>query len=360
MTFEEARAQFPVLERIAYLNAGSMGPLGRATGDAVVERVRRDVEEGRGGKAYIDEMQRLRDEVRTRIGALLRVAPENVALTDSTTDGCNIVLGGAGLRPEDEVVTTDSEHPGLLAPLHVSRAKIVVAPTTGRPAAEALETLLRAVTPRTRMFALSHVVWTTGHVLPVHELKAETGLPVLVDGAQSVGAIPVEAGDIDFYTVSCQKWLCGPEPLGALYVRDPEALRIAAPSGFSQSSIEKDGRFEPRPGASRFDSGWQAVPSLAGLVAALDAAPEWRFERAAEATSRCREALVAAGFDVVTEPGHGTLVSFVPRGDPAETVARLHEEGVVIRELPGTGWCRVSCGYWTSDGDVERLVNALA
>src|SRR5207253_2067993 len=125
--------------------------------------------------------------------------------------------------------------------------------------------------------------------------KAETGLPVLVDGAQSVGAIRVEARDIDYYTVSCQKWLCGPEPLGALYVREPEALRIAAPSYFSQVSIEKDGRFEPKPDASRFDSGWLAVPALAGFVAALDAAPEWRYERDAEAAARCREALTAAG-----------------------------------------------------------------
>ncbi|TML86120.1 MAG: aminotransferase class V-fold PLP-dependent enzyme [Actinobacteria bacterium] len=360
MTFEELRAQFPVLERIAYLNAGSMGPLMRATGEAMIERTRRDVEDGRGGKPYFDEVLRLRAEVRSRIAALLGVTEENVALTASTTDSCNVVLAGFGLRPEDEVVTTDSEHPGLLLPLNVSGARVVVAPTTGRPSREALETILSAVTPRTRLLALSHVAYTTGHVLPVHELKAETGLPVLVDGAQSVGAIPVEAREIDFYTVSCQKWLCGPEPIGALYVREPDALRIAAPSYFSQASMEKDGRFEPKPDASRFDSGWVGVPALAGLVAALDAAPDWRYERSAEAASRCRDALAAAGFEVVTEPGHAALVSFVPHGDPAETVARLYEEGVVIRDLPGTGWCRVSCGWWTSDGDIERLVAALA
>jgi L-cysteine/cystine lyase len=360
MTFEEARAQFPVLERVAYLNAGSMGPLARATADAMAERARLEVEDGRGGKPYYDEMIRLRDEVRSRLAALLSVTPEHVALTSSTTDGCNVVLGGLGLTPQDEVLTTDSEHPGLLAPLHASGAKVVVAPTTGRPAAQALETLLAAVTPRTRLVALSHVVWTTGHVLPVHELKAQTGLPVLVDGAQSVGAIPVDAGDLDFYTVSCQKWLCGPDPLGGLYVREPEALRIAAPTYFSTASIEPDGTFEPKPGALRFDTGWLAVPQLAGLVAALDGAPEWRFERGPQTAARCRQLLIEAGLDVVTEPGHATLVSFVPRGDPAETVARLYDAGILIRELPGRGWCRVSCGYWTSDEDIDRLVTALA
>ena len=106
--------------------------------------------------------------------------------------------------------------------------------------------------------------------MPVEELKRATGLPVLVDGAQSVGAMPVEVGDADFYTVSGQKWLCGPEPVGALYVREPEELRIAFPSYFAQQSIEPDGTFVPTEGAARFDSGWIATPTLAGFEAALE------------------------------------------------------------------------------------------
>lgn len=360
MTFEEARAAFPVLERIAYLNAGTMGPLSRATAEAMAAREQLDVEQGRGGKPYFEEMQQLRDGARERLAALVGTDPEHMALTTSTTNGCNVVLSGLELSRADEVITTDAEHPGLLAPLNATGARVVVAPTTGRPAEEALDVLLAAVTPRTRLFALSHVCWSTGQVFPVHELKPATGLPVLVDGAQSVGAIPVEVGDVDFYTVSCQKWLCGPDPLGALYVREPERLRIAAPGHFSQVSIEPDGTFEPRPGAARFDSGWLGVPSLAGLLAALDGAPDWRFERAAANAARCRELLAEASLEVVTEPGQSTLVSFVPHGDAAETVARAFAAGVVIRDLPKLGWCRVSCGYWTSDDDLERLVAVAA
>ena len=114
----------------------------------------------------------------------------------------------------------------------------------------------------------------------------------------------------------------------------------------------------PRPGAQRFDSGWLSVPSLAGLTAALDVVPEWRFARAAEASARCREAL-AGKFDVVTEPHQATLVSFRPTGDAAEQAAAAYEAGVVIRDLPGKGMLRASCGYWTSDEDVERLVSSV-
>src|ERR671924_326743 len=125
----------------------------------------------------------------------------------------------------------------------------VVAEVTTRRADEFLAALLAAVTPRTRLLALSHVIWETGQVMPVHELKRETGLPVLVDGAQSVGSITVDVGDLDYYTVSCQKWLCGPEPTGALYVRDPERLRVALPTYFSAESLERDGSFVPKEGA---------------------------------------------------------------------------------------------------------------
>jgi L-cysteine/cystine lyase len=173
-----------------------------------------------------------------------------------------------------------------------------------------------------------------------------------------VGAIPVDVGELDYYTVSCQKWLCGPESLGALYVRAPDRLAVGIPSSFAQKSLDPDGTFVPAEGAGRFDSGWLATPSLAGLEAALAGAPEWRFERAAEMAEVCRGAL-REGFELVAGGGESTLVSFVPAGDPATEADRLYDAGVVVRDLPGTGWLRASCGWWTSGEDIDRLVAAL-
>lgn len=358
MTPAEARAQFPVLERFAYLNAGTLGPLSRGTLEAMAERTRFDQQHSRGGRAWFDDVLALRGRVRAQLAELIGASADRVALTGSTTDGCNIVVAGLDLGPGDEVVTTDAEHPGLLLPLHVSGAQVRVAEVAAWPTERALDAILSCITPRTRLVALSHVLWTTGQRMPLHELKRASGLPVLVDGAQSVGAIPLELGDLDYYTVSCQKWLCGPDALGALYVRKPDQLGIARPSYFAQKSIERDGAFAPTDGAARFDSGWLAPPALAGLEAALGGAPEWGFERGAEVAELCRQA-VGEKLDVIGERTESTLVSFVPRDDPAAVSARLYGSGVVVRDLPGTGWVRASCGWWTNEDDIARLVAGL-
>jgi len=359
MTFEEARALFPVLERIAYLNAGTFGPLARATADAIADQLQRDLERGRSGKPYVDEMLAARSRVRGLVAELIAVAPEHISLTNSTTDGCNIVMSGLGLKPEDEIVTTDSEHFGLAGPVFTSGATVRVARVQRLGPDEALEAIVAEVTPRTRLLAVSHVLWTTGIVLDVHALKERTGLPIVVDGAQSVGAIPVEVGSVDYYTVSGQKWLCGPESTGALYVADVEALRVSRPAYWAQESFEPGGRYVPRAGAQRFDPGWISVASLNALAIALDLAPDWRYDRIRDTAARCREAL-AEHVAVVTPPGQAGLVTFRPDGDPEEAAFKLFEQGIVLRNLPGTPWLRASCGWWTSDDDITRLADQLA
>jgi L-cysteine/cystine lyase len=352
VTFEEARAQFPVLERCAYLNAGSNGPLPRAAVDAARARLERDLAEGRSGLAWGEEIGAMRERIRVGIAAVLGTSADFVALTDSTTRGCQIVVTGLGLSADHEIVTTDQEHFGLIGPLHASGARVVVAEANE-------EALLAAVTPRTRLIAVSHVLWTTGRRLDLARLRQPDGPPLLVDGAQSAGAIPVDLAGADYYTVSAQKWLCSVDQSGALFVRDPERLRVALPGMYAQQSHEPDGSFVPKDGARRFDSGWMGGPLLAGLEAALAVHPEWRYDGAARAAARCRE-LLEPLVGVVTPAGHSTLFAFHPPGSPTELVATLAERGVIVREIPGRNLVRASCGWWTSDDDLQRLADGLA
>ena len=362
MNLDAVRAELPILGRCAYLNTGTFGPLPRRTVEEMCARERDELENGRKGRPYFDEVRGLRSRVRDSICRLINAPPDSVALTRSTSDGCNIAVASLRLSPEDEIVTTDDEHFGLLGPLHVSRARVRVARIRERPLGEVVDAIEAEIGPRTRLIALSHVTWTTGRILPVRELTGR-GIPVLVDGAQGAGAVPVDVNELgcDFYTVSGQKWLLGPDGTGALYVRPAmiERIDVPFPSYFSQESHAETGAFVPARGALRLEPGTLPAPALAGLLAALEFADdvgERRFARARAMAERCRD-LLGERVEVLTPTGQATLVSFRPRaGTPAETVASLAERGVIVREFPGLDWVRASVGFWTSDEDLERLV----
>jgi L-cysteine/cystine lyase len=355
-----ARARFPVLERHAYLNAGTFGPLARATAEAAGRLRAWELEHGRGGRAYFDEMLATRARVRELLAAQIRVPASNVALTESTTQGVHLVVLGFGLESGDAVVTTDAEHFGLTGPLLAAGAELQIAKVRGARADDIFDLIREQVTPRTRLIATSAVSWIDGTIFPWRELRDATGLPVLVDGAQSVGAVDVDAAAADFYTVSAQKWLCGPDATGALYVRDPESLRprlVAYPS--AEAYDIGAGTWEPKAGAARFDPIFTPASSLVGLEAALSDLPEGRFARAQELTERCRSLLAAAGHEVVTQAGQATLVTFRARANAAEIALGLYERGVVIRVLPASDLRRASVGWWNDESDLERLVAAL-
>jgi L-cysteine/cystine lyase len=342
------------------LNAGTFGPLPRATVEAMRAVEERELSEGRSSRAYFEVVLADRGRLRDACAGLLGAPAESVALTTSTTEGCNIVLRGLEIGPGVEVVTTDSEHPGLFGGLVASGATLRIAAIRDRPAAETLAALEKEITPRTRLVALSHVSWLTGIVLPIRELS-RLGVPLLVDGAQAAGTIPVDVTELgcDFYTVSGQKWLLGPAATGCLYVaRDRfEELRVVFPSYFSWQLP----KYELVETADRYVGTWTPAATVAGLLASFAFAAEAgdeRFARARAMAERCRALLRERGDDVVTEEGQATLVSW-RAAEPEAVVARLAERRVVVRDLPGTGLVRASCGFWTSEDDLERLVDGL-
>jgi len=359
-TASSLRAHFPVLERIAYLNAGTCGPLPAEALQAGADSALRAAEEGRS-MAYYERLFETRDRLRGAYGDLLGAPAAQVAVTSCTSEGMARVIAGLDLRPGDEIVTADDEHPGLLGPLSAARrlrgVTVKVVP---------LRRIAQHVGRRTRLVACSHVHWATGEIAPAELADRPPGVPLLLDGAQGAGAIGVDVADLrcDFYAAAGQKWLCGPVGLGMLWISPAWQERLMAHMPtymhLSDPSAGLDAR--PWPDARAHDAFATSAEAFAAAVAAHDvfASAGWAdvHERATRLAGELADELTDRGRTVAAR-GDTTLVSW-REDDPSAVVDACAARDVVVRAFPGLPWVRASVGAWNDRSDLDRLLEVLA
>lgn len=364
------REDLPAATAAAYFNAGTFGPIPRAAAEAMRAHVDASFERGRIGHAGLARWIGQMEAARGGFARVLDASPDEIALMHCTTDGCNAIVWGLPLATGDEIVTTTHEHPGLSAPLDELALRRGV---TVRAVAPRLDEIVGAIGARTRLVALSHVLWTNGDVLPLAEIarearaRSEGRARLLVDGAQSVGAIDVAPAKLgaDYYTVSGQKWLGGPSGTGALWIRREALAELGTPWPWylskSRGEVVADWTT-----ARRLDTSTIGMTSLAGLVAALEwhqaRRDEGAYAHAAALAADARRALsTRPGVRVVEVARPSQLISFSVRDERASAVARrLEDAGVLVRSIPGFEWVRASVGHWNDEADVGRLVAALS
>jgi L-cysteine/cystine lyase len=207
------------------------------------------------------------------------------------------------------------------------------------------------------------VSWITGSVRPAG--LASLDIPVLLDGAQGVGAVGFDAGSLGcaFYAGSGQKWLCGPVGTGMLWISPAWNERLPAPGPTYMNLADGGAGLDALPyaTAARHDTPAQSLEATSAAAVAIEilAAAGWDtvHDRAATLASTLASALEDLGRRVVPRD-RTTLVSWEDPY-PATTCTRLADAGVVIRDLPGTGLLRASVGAWNDDADLDRLLAAL-
>ena len=205
--------------------------------------------------------------------------------------------------------------------------------------------------------------WVTGELAPA--ALAEVDVPVLLDGAQGVGAVPVSVAELgcDLYAGSGQKWLCGPDGTGMLYVSPAIRERVAATRRGYTTYVDANAGLdaELHPDARRYDSPAIANEALANARAAHEvlAGDGWD-----EVQARARDlaaklvAMLRERGREVSPRGPTTLVSW-REDDPIAARDRLVEAGIALRDLPNRPLLRASVGAWNDESDLERLIDAL-
>src|SRR5215210_613058 len=357
------RAQLPAVQTTGYFNTGSNGPIPVVAFEAAEAAARRELEQGRiVPGTYLDNRERNR-RFAAAAAAIFGSDGDEIALTHSATEGLGTALMGMTWNPGDEVITTVEEHPGLLLPLALLARRFGVITRyadIGDGSSGVVEALADRITSRTRVIAVSHVLWSTGAVLPlreISELARQHELMVVVDGAQSAGQVPVDlhAMGIDAYAMAGQKWLCGPEGNGLLYVRRDRFADIA-PTYARYGQSEQSGYFIPGEGARRYEIGEFYSPAIAAQDAALrwlrdEVGFAWAYNRIATLGADFRSRLTNIDGVTVLTPGESMagLVNFTVAGrSPQEVTDQLYDFGYTIRYVdyaPCTVSARASVGW---------------
>lgn len=369
------RDALPALGAGIYLNTGSVGPLPAETAAAMAELVEYELRVGRGHPADFDRFIERLDEARAAVAAVIGGDVGEIAILHATGEAMNAALWGTGIRAGDRIVTTRSEHPAGLGPVRLVAerfgAEVAVADVgDGGDDGRTLAAFDAAITDRTRIVAVSHVLFTTGGRLPIREiaeLAHRRGARIVVDGAQAAGALPVNVVDldVDFYAVPAQKWLLGPEGMAALWA-SPQALAETRPSMGSWFSFERLTAEDalPRPTARRFDGAGFYRPGVTGFARScgwlsMYVGLPWVHARGLAMAAAAADRLAAIpGVELLTPRERmATLVTFRIGGwTPDEALAELGSRAFVIaRTIPDLGALRISVGFFTTDEEIERV-----
>ena len=380
------RDDTPAMIEYAYMNSGFSGPKRRATHAAVQQRLDLELMHGSTTRHALDDRFDLAARYREAMGRLLGGAsPDEIAIMGNTTEGINIITNGLEVTSADSVVTTSVEHGSGIVPAYYQRARtgceVVIVPIHAQDspgqAMESFVSTMGAARGNIKLVILSEISYSTGQLLPLKAIVDEThrrGGHVLVDGAQTAGHIPIDVHEsgVDFYAIPSHKWLCGPDGLGALYIRE-DLIPLVAPSkvaGRSAASYDFEGNFEPeRERITKYELTTTSTPLIAGTLEAaewfLDSGPEAVFERTRELNRYAEGRFGRIEGVSVVSPLHDStrtgLFCFTVDDLPAGDVnAFLQAEArVVCRSVAEFNSVRLSLHAFNTEADIDRAAETV-
>ena len=387
------RNLMPALANKVYFNYGGQGPLPSDSLEAI-KRSWQTIQEL--GPFTNDVWPYLANEIsstKMQLAAICGVPAHRIALTENVTSGCVLPLWGLPFSTGDHLLISDCEHPGIVAACKElarrKNLKIDILPVQdiragvdedGERDNLLLEKLETALTPKTRLVALSHLLWNTGTIMPItlvaERLSQHQNKPfLLVDAAQSFGQIEVceEASKADIYAFTGHKWACGPEGLGGVAISE-RVLKESNPTLIGwrclkqEGSIYDDDSNQFHLDSRRFEIATSCVPLLAGLRCSLALLNEegtylQRHKKIQNLSKYFWSSLKEVKHLQPVLNGYppAGLVSFSinSKYSNKEIVNLLGRKGLWIRVLEDPIWLRACLHITTQQEEIEYLINEI-
>jgi cysteine desulfurase/selenocysteine lyase len=368
----QIRRDFAVTRRTIYMNNGAIAPTPLSTIKSMTDFMLKLSEDGPDALLTADYVSSLLDELRTRVAHLINCDRDEVALTQSTTEGLNMVAGGIGWKKGDSVVVRGGrhEHPANYFPwLAVARKKGVTLKelSVDRDGFFDLAKLEKAI-KGARLVTMTHVLYNTGAIMPLEQvgkIAMENNTLFCVDAAQSAGTVPVDVRKIgcQFLAFPGFKWLCGPLGIGIFYCskQSAETLTPRSIGGESATLSDKGDTLAELGMPSRFQAGFRNYPGAAGLESSLRYMLRIGIGTIREMNMRVARVLheeisKIPGVELYGPEDEGkrsSIVTFIPpRGsNSSEIVKRLEQNSIVLaaRDVGGKKAIRASPHFFNSE-----------
>ncbi|AZY93536.1 MULTISPECIES: cysteine desulfurase [Paracoccus] len=387
------RADFPILSTtvngrpLVYLDSGASAQKPRVVIDAITRAYEGEYANVHRGLHYLsnlatDNYERVRGIIARFLNA---PAVDEVIFTSGSTEALNLVSyawAAPRLQAGDEIVLSLLEHHANIVPWHFLRERQGVVLKWVEPDADGSlppEKVLAAITPRTRMLALTHMSNVTGTVVDIAAIRRGTDLPMVVDGSQAAVHMPVDLSTLgaDFYCITGHK-LYGPSGSGAIWIRaDRQAeMRPFLGGGDMIRTVSRDAVTYNDP-PLRFEAGTPGIVNQIGLGAALEYMMSLGMENIAAheraLRDHARDRLRALNWLQVQgdAPGKGAIFSMTMDGAHAHDISTiLDKKGIAVRagshcamplmeHLGINASARASFAMYNTQADVDALVEGL-
>ena len=366
------RSRFLLPRDVVFLNAANLCPASLASVEALEKHTR--AYEADPSPGFRTGLMQPREEARKMLAGALRVTPEEVVFTRNTTESNNFVSSGLQLGAGDEVIVWADNHPSNLNAWRTKATRfgftVVTVPTpAAHPGTDGyVDLFTKAIKPRTKIVAITHVSSNSGDLLPAAEIVAAArakGVLTLVDGAQAFGVLDLDLGRMqpDFYTGSMHKWPCGPKEKGLLYVRREIQDRLQ-PSivGLYGGQVGLSRTFEAC--GQRDDAG---MASLADAMKFHDAIGRATVEARSRQLAQALMTGLAAlpGVKLWTDPTpsrSAAIVIFQPgQADPRQVGASLTKARIIntVRTGQQNPGLRLSPHIFNTMDEIDRTIAAV-
>ncbi|MBL1208303.1 aminotransferase class V-fold PLP-dependent enzyme [Geminocystis sp. GBBB08] len=380
---QQHRQQFLGLKDKFYFNFGGQGILPQSALQKIIDSYEHIDKVGPFGLKMNSWIEENISTAKKSIASEIGVTSESITLTENVSVSCNIPLWGIEWQKEDEILLTDAEHYGIIAIVkEISRrfgVKIVTCPIIDTLNHDnPVEVIKNHLTPHTRLVVISHILWNTGQVLPLKEIVSvchnytysQQQIQVLVDGAQSVGSLPLNLieSEVDFYGCTGHKWLCGAAGVGFLYVRQ-DLITSVSPTfigwrGLNYSKTDLPFADDSR----RYEVATSAYPLFTALKEAIAVHQQWgtieqRYHRICELSNYLWTQLTKIeGIECLkhTAPESGLVSFYLKNGKDANKMVKiLEEKGFYLRTLVNPYCLRACIHYLTLETEIEALIKVI-